>query len=668
MLKNYKNFQIDNLFESVNESKFYLSPDFRKLLGIINSDISNDLINHWGTDIKPDLTFIDVDAEPGYITFGTMNNFLKKNTNVSLAVIQDVSNKSIVDRAWEIDKDSTIQGQDNSRYGMYRDKSRNTVKLGRLVNKVFPKKYIDKDVEQFVNDFKSNIKNIGERWELVSGEDIKKWYNGKMYSVSYGSLGGSCMRNSPSSYFTIFSENPEVCRMLLLTEDGKLIGRALIWKVGEALDMDTENNPVELEYFMDRQYTTSDADIVKFRNYALKQGWGYKARNHHSSLPDVIMPNGVKKDLKLKINTKPIRHVSYPYMDTFKRYDPRTGVLENTKDRLDGHYIIEATDGSYIECNGVYSEYYGDWIPTENAVRSEYLNDWIRLDRSVELGVGRYTGQRIPNNHRRLKRDVFRNVYLTDSDATFSDHYGYYIFSDDARNSILTVANNGSIGSGGIMSLHDANFYSFNGCKDQTWFKALSDKYRWGDYKGIHVNNLTSDGGKVVLKWDDRMHNKYKELTALQKINKKKLDMIPKILVIDLYGTTKSDKIEYLSEVDSYILKIPIDKSKHVVTDIISYTLELKDKDLTRTLTMLINKIKAQIKSEEEDWRANNSNDGSYNPETGENHRFPPQKDELGNYVRQHDKYGNAVGGKATPFKVDPMQKKASERGETLFW
>jgi hypothetical protein len=31
--------------------------------------------------------------------------------------------------------------------------------------------------------------------------------------------------------FSIYENNPDVCQMLILTEDDKLIGRAIVWKV-----------------------------------------------------------------------------------------------------------------------------------------------------------------------------------------------------------------------------------------------------------------------------------------------------------------------------------------------------------------------------------------------------------------------------------------------------
>jgi hypothetical protein len=44
-----------------------------------------------------------------------------------------------------------------------------------------------------------------------------------------GQLGSSCMARR--KYLSLYENNPDVCQMLILTEDDKLIGRAIVWKV-----------------------------------------------------------------------------------------------------------------------------------------------------------------------------------------------------------------------------------------------------------------------------------------------------------------------------------------------------------------------------------------------------------------------------------------------------
>jgi hypothetical protein len=65
---------------------------------------------------------------------------------------------------------------------------------------------------------------------LVSGSDISKWYSCDNYKDMEGQLGSSCMARK-RNIFSIYENNPDVCQMLILTEDDKLIGRAIVWKV-----------------------------------------------------------------------------------------------------------------------------------------------------------------------------------------------------------------------------------------------------------------------------------------------------------------------------------------------------------------------------------------------------------------------------------------------------
>jgi hypothetical protein len=158
----------------------------------------------------------------------------------------------------------------NSAYfGIKNSPSRNGADLGRLVNKVFPNKYTDKEREEFVNQFKAALLDTSEnapKFELVSGQEIIKWYNVNNYKSASGYLGDSCMRYSRcSEYFGIYTHNPEVCQLLILKEENKILGRALVWKL--------EPNDTGVEYLVDRVYTVDDATKILFDNWADEKGY-----------------------------------------------------------------------------------------------------------------------------------------------------------------------------------------------------------------------------------------------------------------------------------------------------------------------------------------------------------------------------------------------------------
>ena len=77
MISKYNKFKEDLLLESlVNESFLYFSPPLRKVISKVGGEISKELIDREGKDIKPDITFVDIDKE-GYLSFTTMKNAVK---------------------------------------------------------------------------------------------------------------------------------------------------------------------------------------------------------------------------------------------------------------------------------------------------------------------------------------------------------------------------------------------------------------------------------------------------------------------------------------------------------------------------------------------------------------------------------------------------------------
>jgi hypothetical protein len=230
MIFKYNSFTENILLENVvNESILYFSPPFRKMMVKLSKSniIASDILKEEGIDIKPDITFIDIDKDDGYLSFNTMRNGKKFIMDVYPGVDNIDTKPSIIinDRVYKVD-----QQMDSDSTGTY-NKSRGQVKLGKFVNKLFPDKYNDKQVEEFVNLFKSTIEKSTERFEIVEGDDIAFWYNSENYKEKSGNLGNSCMSTKGSTMFKFYTLNPEVCRLLILKEDDKILGRALVWKL-----------------------------------------------------------------------------------------------------------------------------------------------------------------------------------------------------------------------------------------------------------------------------------------------------------------------------------------------------------------------------------------------------------------------------------------------------
>ena len=218
---------------------------------------------------------------------------------------------------------------DKSGYSIFRIE----IKIGKLVRKLIEDnksdwqdfmynwksnynvyKTEDELIEEMVNQYKITTKRIFDKdfhtkFELVNGEDIRKWYYTDRYVKGTGSIHGSCMRHSKcQSFFDIYVQNTEVCSMLIFREETERISiRALVWKLPDGTT------------YMDRIYSSRNSDTLIFKNYAKERGWTSYDNNNKR-------PNGV-----VKIKLKEIRYPAYPYMDSFQYYDRETFTLSNDK-------------------------------------------------------------------------------------------------------------------------------------------------------------------------------------------------------------------------------------------------------------------------------------------------------------------------------------------------
>jgi hypothetical protein len=581
MILRYDSFLENLILDHINEAILYYSPDLKKVLtNIKDSEIAQELINAEATEVKPDTTFIDLDKE-GYLSFITTANALKvidtKWPEGSIApILRDKPNKRLAELVWG--------ACDNDPDGIS-SKSRNLIKVGKLVNKLFPDKYKDKDIEEFVNKFKASIENSKERFLVVEGNDIDYWYDHNRYYEISGTLGNSCMRGkSGTGYFDIYTKNPEVCRMLILIENDKLKGRALVWKVSNS------SNNLDFTYFLDRQYTINDSDVIKFRKYAEENDWAYKTYNNNSDLSEVTY-KGVNKSIRMNIklkhadeDKKSFRYKKYPYLDTFRRYDPDLGILYNDSNQESdyaGHYILEDTGGGYIEIQGgKWSEYYGEYIDEDSAVWSVPMDSYLDINQSVEINRGyrRHRGW-WPRDHDEVLYDEYVGDHIHADDSIFSSVYGYDILEEDSINVIRIIRKNLSIETGSVYD-NDNNYLGIMNYDDEIWYKKLC---QINQYEMESVSGILDD---CLVKYSD---NKW----------------IPDNLSIDVFELLSDEyDIDYLTELDAYILGVRIDKKSTKIVDMISYDTKLyKTRNLFKILkskaSSIINKNQSTLFDDE---------------------------------------------------------------------
>lgn len=234
-------------------------------------------------------------------------------------------------------------------HGGFGDKKfRTSLKIGRFVSKFLPKKVISifgispTDIEEFVNLYKSYFSDDPNKYKIVSGEEILKWYLEENYfspnGMRCGTLWNSCMRyHDRNKFMKLYAKNPDKIKMLVYLEDDKVRTRALLWEEVDFGDGMTGK-------IMDRIYSVYDHDVKSFKSWADKNG--YITKTHQTSKSEVLFNvGGIHKELLLKVKLENHQLNYYPYLDTFKFYNPNLGTFSNwSYSRSD--YMLVQSNGS----------------------------------------------------------------------------------------------------------------------------------------------------------------------------------------------------------------------------------------------------------------------------------------------------------------------------------
>jgi hypothetical protein len=428
IVNGYLDFINESKLELLLEAKIQFMPRFTSLINRINSPIKDALEEIAGKDVDVNTNFIDittkddsisfipddkvdsvnyvVTAEP-FITYHTLASTAKRNKTYSIGQVAepregtigkivhqltiDELNNILPSDNWEDwkDEDRLVHfSWSNGRYNVFIKKSglkldvsdykSTEYKVGKFINKILTKSgyiigtssncnFTPVQIEDFVNKYKTQMKLISNtlsRFEIVKGEDIRKYYLSNTYFTEKGSLGGSCMKHKYCQpYFDIYVYNPDQVSMIILRQEegyvedyvdedtgevitlpveDKITGRALLW---------TDNKGRKI---MDRVYVIDTADIEFFKEFANKNGFLYKKdQDFNEDTP--LMLNGVQLSkeesiIKVQLPENTEYDNGYPYMDTLKCYTIKTGILTNEESR-DKDYYLEGTDGNLSPCD-----------------------------------------------------------------------------------------------------------------------------------------------------------------------------------------------------------------------------------------------------------------------------------------------------------------------------
>jgi hypothetical protein len=478
----------------LSEGIIYFSPVFRSIVKrvfdtTVDSQVRNIakiIYNQNGGHIKDDITFVDISPEKSdYITH-LKNNNLKKIPNLveldpNFSTQTDIST-DVVDYMWRQDQSGTGQGPWDS-------KSRLELRLSRLVNKIIEDdRFSTRDKENFVNEVRAAIESSKSEFRIVEGEEIRKFYLEEVHSVQTGSLKSSCMRyDRCSEYLDIYVNNPQVCKMVILVNrEEKIDGRALLWK------LNSSDNQIDM--FMDRIYSIDPSRIEPmFNAWARQNGYSHKQENNFRNLRGVVLPDGsvVRANMTVKCEGT---YKKFPYVDTFRLYDPKTGILENSDDEKDPgnaeKYLLSSTDGTYkIIEKGVYSDWEDRIIPEGESVWSEVVQSWISRRMVAEIRIGQNQGI-YPKNHEEVRWDNYydRWLHIDDSICSSYDDRCFYrpeaivlvrAFAgrDENTDTLENVFTNDNATWDVTYRDNEDKFYDWSELEDYTWFRIFYRRY-----------------------------------------------------------------------------------------------------------------------------------------------------------------------------------------------
>ena len=152
--------------------KLILSEEFKDIVSKIESPISDKILNFTG---ELDISYVDTSPIPEMISYFRLSNY-KKN----LLKLDDVM---------KVNND------------LWHSKFREQMKIGKFVNRILmeTKSSIGPvEIEKFVNEYKgitSSIKVGFQNFDMLYGENMRKFYDEKNYMIGGGFLNSSCMRH-----------------------------------------------------------------------------------------------------------------------------------------------------------------------------------------------------------------------------------------------------------------------------------------------------------------------------------------------------------------------------------------------------------------------------------------------------------------------------------------
>lgn len=301
---------------------------------------------------------------------------------------------------------------------VYWTQNRVHIKIGRLINTIFPGEFKTSgepgfDIESFTNAFKSKLSNRFKNIKIVDGPWIKKYYLEENYSAEKTGLTSSpplhlsCMKYIKCEQYLEFYNKNDVKLLILMSdiegEEDKIIARALLWPIEKVTTLGNDTPIFDKDMtFMDRIYYINEYDVDTFKDYANTQGWLHKKNQSIGHNVAIYNPKNKKYESLQLVTTDTFEKTpKFPYMDTMIWFNVDQKYLSNREDYSDNTvYSLQSTTGGFTPFNmsppeptldeeGMYySHYYNQYIDPEDddyiwcALGDDYrlIDDTIRLD------------------------------------------------------------------------------------------------------------------------------------------------------------------------------------------------------------------------------------------------------------------------------------------------
>ena len=251
--------------------------------------------------------------------------------------------------------------QPSTCYNKIWSSNRNGIRIGRFTRSLLTTASINfttKEIEEFTNQFKAAFdfnSDATNKFDIVSGDDIAKWYHYEKYIQGGGSLNNSCMANVKKEFFEIYTKNPQVKLVILYGDEGKLEngkytsdkikGRAIVWNDADCVGVEGKIN------FMDRIYTVQDSDTDLFKRFAESKGFWYK-KGQNMDYECTITNGVIEQQANITLELDEANFAFYPYTDTMSFTNLDSNVISNMEE--DYHRRLRSTTGGYEDEDGNY--------------------------------------------------------------------------------------------------------------------------------------------------------------------------------------------------------------------------------------------------------------------------------------------------------------------------